>query len=187
MSKRLAALLFAAPLAFAPAASADPIVSGCWGAASASYCSPELRITPIKGDPSPTPICAGTCTYVGVPTVDPVQTRYEVCLDYTTPAGSSRSLCAVDVDRAELEETLGDQVPEVDVEQIEEDVRHVLSAVPIILERLGCEDPKGCVSLVELLDGVGCDDRSANCLPSLAELLAFVRGIDPGISLCRPC
>ncbi|HEV2889673.1 MAG TPA: hypothetical protein VGX28_04800 [Frankiaceae bacterium] len=127
MSKRLAALLLAAPLAFAPAASAKPIIEGCWGAASATYCDPELRITPIKGDPSPTPICAGTCTYVGVPTVDPVQQRYEVCLDYTTPQGYAASECVVDVDR--------------------ENVSDVLQA---IADRIGCDEPK--CELVDLSD-----------------------------------
>ena len=97
LSTRVAMLVLAAPLAFAPAASAEPIIEGCWGAASASYCDPTLRVTPIQGDPSPTPVCAGTCTYVGVPTVEPVQERYEVCLDYTTPAGYPASDCYVDV------------------------------------------------------------------------------------------
>ncbi|HEV2889674.1 MAG TPA: hypothetical protein VGX28_04805 [Frankiaceae bacterium] len=106
MSKRALALLLAVPFAFAPAASAKPIVSGCWGAASASYCDPELRVTPVKGDPSPTPVCAGTCTYVGVPTVDPVQDQYQVCLDYRTPQGYAGSECVVDVDVASAREDL---------------------------------------------------------------------------------
>ncbi|HEV2889672.1 MAG TPA: hypothetical protein VGX28_04795 [Frankiaceae bacterium] len=129
-SPRLAALLLAAPLAFAPAAYAEPIIDGCWGAASATYCDPELRITPLRGDPSPTPICAGTCTYVGVPTVEPAQDRYEVCLDYTTPQGYSGSECVVDVQPADLAEI-----------------------VAAVRERLGC-DPKcggGGLTLAEVV------------------------------------
>ncbi|HEX8003312.1 MAG TPA: hypothetical protein VF519_11520 [Mycobacteriales bacterium] len=102
MSARVLALLLAAPLAFAPAASAEPIVDGCWGAASASFCDPSLVVTPLQGDPSPTPVCAGTCTYVGVPTVEPEQARYQVCVVYRTPSGQTASECAVNVRNPDL-------------------------------------------------------------------------------------
>lgn len=90
---RIAALLFALPFALAPSASAEPIIEGCWGAAGASYCDPEVSVAPVQGDPRPTPICAGTCTYVGVPTLDTEDGYFEVCLRYTTPAGSPRTQC----------------------------------------------------------------------------------------------
>jgi hypothetical protein len=132
---RVLALLLAAPLAFAPAASAEPIVSGCWGAGPASLCDPYLRVTPVQGDPSPTPVCAGTCTYVGVPTVEPEQARYQVCLVYRTPSGQTASECAVDVEAV--------------------DAAHLLEAVPILLDRLGCDEPRCGLTLAnvqELLD-----------------------------------
>lgn len=113
MLRKIAATALLVPLAFAPTASAEPIVDGCWGAGPASYCDPSLRITPIKGDSTPTPVCAGTCTYVGVPTFEPQQHRYEVCIDYTTPQGYSASECFVDLDYAELSENLVEFVERV--------------------------------------------------------------------------
>jgi hypothetical protein len=89
---RLAALLLAAPLAFAPAASADPILPGCYGVGGVIYCDPELRVLAGYGT-TPTPVCVGTCTNVDVPNGDvgPVN----VCLDYTDPSGTPHSQCYV--------------------------------------------------------------------------------------------
>jgi len=89
---RLAAVLLAAPLAFAPAASADPLLPGCYGAGGAVYCDPEIRLLPSGGS-TPPPVCAGSCVYVDVPNggVD----GDVVCVDYTDATGMPRSQCAV--------------------------------------------------------------------------------------------
>jgi hypothetical protein len=104
---RIAALLVAAPLAFAPAASADPTVPGCWGAASATYCNATLRISAGQTGSNPTPVCAGSCIYVGVPTVNPRQGTYQACIDYSTPSGYPASDCYVDVDMDDTVDTVG--------------------------------------------------------------------------------
>ena len=121
MLRKITATALLVPLAFASAASAEPLIEGCWGAGSASYCDPSVRITPIRGDSSPTPVCAGTCTYVGVPTVQPVQDRYEVCIDYTTPAGYPASDCYVDLDSAALMDLLREVV--ADARDCEVDIK----------------------------------------------------------------
>ena len=102
LSKRLAALLVAAPaaLSFTAPASADPLLRGCWGAASATYCDPTLRVSLGDGSTTPTPVCAGSCVYVGVPDVDLNEGYYAVCIDHTAPPPNDwpRSTCAVDLD-----------------------------------------------------------------------------------------
>lgn len=95
---RIAALLLAAPLTFAPAASADPTIPGCYGVGSGAFCDATLRVTVGETGSTPTPVCAYTCVDVGVPTVDPYDGVYQVCLDYSRPSGSPGSTCYVDVD-----------------------------------------------------------------------------------------
>ncbi|HEX8003314.1 MAG TPA: hypothetical protein VF519_11530 [Mycobacteriales bacterium] len=141
--KRAALSLLAVPLLVAAPASAEPIVDGCWGAASATYCDPSLRITPLRGDPSPTPVCAGTCTYVGVPTVEPVQDSYQVCIDYYTPSGYAASECAVDV--------------------VVGDVTDLLQVVPALLDRLGCDEPKCGITLADILEILNFIDIDGPC------------------------
>ncbi|HEX8003310.1 MAG TPA: hypothetical protein VF519_11510 [Mycobacteriales bacterium] len=120
MRARLALLLLAAPLAFAPAASAaGPTVPGCWGAGDNTYCDATVRVAGASTGSNPTPVCAGSCVYVGVPSaqVDDVLT-FAVCLDHRTASGSARSTCAGDVDQI-LEDN------RIDVEQIRRDVPKV--------------------------------------------------------------
>ena len=92
-TKRLAALLLAVPLAFAPTASADPIVEGCWGV-SVVVCDPELRTAPVETGTQQIPVCSGTCRYISAPTAD-LTHDYQVCVDYTTTQGTARSQCAL--------------------------------------------------------------------------------------------
>ena len=91
--KRLAGLLLALPLAFAPAASADPILDGCWGAVVV-VCDPEVRTAPVQAGWQQLPVCAGTCRYVTVPSVE-LTHDYQACVDYTTTQGTERSQCAL--------------------------------------------------------------------------------------------
>ncbi|HEX8003307.1 MAG TPA: hypothetical protein VF519_11495 [Mycobacteriales bacterium] len=90
--RRIALLGVAAALAFAPAASAEPI-PGCYGYADAVYC--DIELAPEAAVPTqPTRVCVGTCTYVPVPTTgEPVTPN--VCFTYTTPEGGRGTQCAV--------------------------------------------------------------------------------------------
>jgi hypothetical protein len=105
--RRLAALLVAAPLAVSFASSpaqARPIVEGCYGAGAYVYCDPTLRVSLVETGSEPTPICAGTCTEIDVPTVGTRPDRYSVCLDYETREGWPASECVVDLSRDEVQD-----------------------------------------------------------------------------------
>lgn len=84
---RTAFLLLAAPLAFSVPASADPTVPGCWGAGPATYCNATISVRTAGTENEPTPVCAGSCVYVGVPSPRTNEAGAEVCLTYTTPQG----------------------------------------------------------------------------------------------------
>jgi hypothetical protein len=87
LNRRLAALLVAVPLAtsFASSAHADPIVSGCYGA-YVVVCDPSVSVPVEVVEGSRIPVCAGTCTYVSVPSAG--TTGGEVCVEYTNDQGS---------------------------------------------------------------------------------------------------
>ncbi|HEX8003308.1 MAG TPA: hypothetical protein VF519_11500 [Mycobacteriales bacterium] len=93
----LALLGVAAALAFAPAASADLTVPGCWGASSATYCDATVRVSAGETQTTPTPVCAGSCVYVGVPKVSAGGLNPQACVDYRTPSGYPASECFVDL------------------------------------------------------------------------------------------
>lgn len=86
MHRRLAALLVALPLAasFASSAQADPILTGCYGA-SFVVCDPSVSL-PVEMGGFSVPVCAGTCTYVFVPTVN--TNNDPVCVEYTNERGT---------------------------------------------------------------------------------------------------
>lgn len=97
LTTRAAMLLLAAPLAFAPAASADPI-PGCYGVGDTVYC--DIELAPEATVPTQqTRVCVVTCTYVPVPTREVALPN--VCFHYTTPEGGSGTRCAVNYSSVE--------------------------------------------------------------------------------------
>ena len=93
--KRLLALALVAPAAFAVPASADPTLPGCWGADAAAVCNATVIVSPVTTGSRQTPVCAGTCVWVSVPTVGADSLVVSACVTYETPSGSPEGSCVV--------------------------------------------------------------------------------------------